>query len=122
MRLSLRGRTLLDANHAQDRAPGAQLDVSADSYFNGCADLGSVHERAKARVRIHDVTTPFAESKLSVPARDHGPLILRKEVMTDGRVAAHQNYLVGEGALSEQLAAAIFCENYFHELSSKKRG
>ena len=121
MRLSFSSRTLLYADHAQNRPTRAQLHVRADSYLNGCADPGSVHECAKARVRIHDVATPIAETKLSVLARNHRPLILRKEIMADGRIAPHQNHLVGEGALSEQLAAAIFCENNLHEYSDKAK-
>jgi hypothetical protein len=38
----------------------------------------------------------FGQPKLTVLARDHRPLLLGKEVMTDRRVATNQDLVIGE--------------------------
>jgi hypothetical protein len=49
--------------------------------------------------------------KLSVLARNHRPLLLRKEVMTDSRVAAHEHHVTGESVLTVQFTIAILCQD-----------
>ena len=110
----MRGGRLFDADDAQDGAAGAQLHIRADAHFDRRGDLLSVNERAKARVAVGNKTPAFAQAKLGVLARDHRPLLCRKEVVALGRVAANAHNFAGERTLAHELAAAILCENNLH--------
>src|SRR5258707_14875304 len=122
MLLCLCRRSLLDADHAQDWPAGAELNMGANSYLNGRTNSLSVNKRAEPGVRIDDQAAPFAKPKLGVLARHHRELVLRKEVIADGRVASDQHQFAGERTLSLQLAAAIFCQNDFHKLGDLECG
>ena len=111
----MRGGRLFDADDAQDGAAGAQLHIRADAHFDRRGDLLSVNERAKARVAVGHETSALAQAKLGVLARDHRPLLGRKEVMALGRVATNAHNVTGERALAHKFAAAIFCENNLHD-------
>ena len=88
--------------------------MRADAHFDRRSDLLPVNKRSEAGVRVNNRAAAFVEAKLGVLARDHRPLFLRKEIVTNGGVAADDNFLAGERALTLQLATAIFCENYLH--------
>jgi len=105
---------LFYADDSQNRATSTELNLSADSHLNRRFDLLTIQVRPKARICINDGDAAVAEAKLSVLARNHGPLLLREEVMTYRRVATYEDSFRGEGALTMQLTVAIFCENYFH--------
>src|SRR5216684_2195590 len=113
LRSDVRRSSLFNADDAQDWATGAQLHIPADAHFDRRSDLLPVNESAKARVAVGNQATAFAQAELSMFARDHRPLLRRKEVVTLGRIAADAHNLAGERAFADQLAAAIFCENYF---------
>jgi hypothetical protein len=102
---------LLNTNDAQDGTTGAELHVRSNSHFDRRADSFAIYKRPKAGVRVAHRTAAVAEAELSVLARNHRPLVLGKEVMADCGVATHQHNIAGEGALTVDLAAAIFCEN-----------
>ena len=105
-----RGR-LLDAHHTQNWATRTKLNIIAHAHRRRCRHSFAVYECAKARIRIVDRAATFAEMKLGMLARDHRPLLLRKEVMADSRVAPHQHDIAREPLLAMQLTAAILCEN-----------
>src|SRR5207247_2876927 len=98
----------------QDWAAGAKLHIRADAHLDRRGDLLSVNESAKARVAVGNETPAVAQANLGVFARDHRPLLGRKEVVALGRVAADAHNLTGERALAHKLATAIFCENDLH--------
>src|SRR5438552_2732559 len=77
-------------------------------------DLLSVDERATARVAVGHEASALAQAKLGVLARDHRPLLGRKEVVALGRIAANAHNFTGESALAREFAAAILCENNLH--------
>ena len=73
--------------------------------------LFPVYESAEARIHVVDCATALVEMKLGVLARNHRPLLLRKEVMTDSRVATDEHHVAGKRVLAMKLTAAILCEN-----------
>jgi hypothetical protein len=105
---------LFDTDYAQNWATLAQLNITSDAHFNRRGDLLSINERAEARVDIRDRAATFLQPKLGVLARDHRPLFLRHEVMTDCRVTSDHYSITGERAFTMQLALTILCENNFH--------
>src|SRR5882724_2253274 len=102
MRPDLWHRSLFDAGNAQDWSAGPELNMCANSDLNGGANLFPIHEGAETRVRIDDQATPFAESKLSMLARHHWPLVLRKGIVAHGWIASHHHQFAGERTLSQQ--------------------
>ena len=42
--------------------------------------------------------------------------------MANGRIASDTDYFTGERVFAVQLAATIFCQNYFHEYESANFG
>ena len=87
---------MFNADNPQDRSASAKLNLGAHSYFHRRADLPAIDERAKPRIGIKHGDVAFAQPELGVLARDHRPLLLGKEVMTDGRVATNQDFVIGE--------------------------
>ena len=110
----MRAGCLFNADDAQDWAAGAKLHIRANAYLDRRGDLLSVNERAKARVAVGHETSAAAQAKLGVLARDHRPLLGRKEVVSLGRIAANAHNFTGERALAHKFAAAIFRKNDLH--------
>src|SRR3989440_1739384 len=119
-RLNLR-RILFDADYAQHRTALAQLNIRTDAHFNRRGDRLSINERAEARVGIRDCAATFLQPKLGVLARDHRPLLLRHEVMADGRITSDHDSVTGERAFTMQLALTILCEYDLHRVVSVPR-
>jgi hypothetical protein len=92
--------------------------MRSDSNFDGFADSFTVEKGAETRVEVDDQAAALADPKLGVLARHHRPLVLRKEVMADRRVATQDNDVSGKRTFTEQLTAAILCQNYFHSTLS----
>jgi len=88
--------------------------MSADPHLDGCADPLSVYEGTEAGVGVGNDPMTLGESKVGVLARNHRPLLLRKEIVANGGVAPDHNFVCCEGALALQLTAAILCENNLH--------
>ena len=112
-RLNIR-RILFDADYAQHRTALAQLNITSDAHFDRRGDLLAINERAEARVGIRDRAATFLQPKLGVLARDHRPLLLRYEVMTDSRITSDHDSVTGERAFTMQLALTILCEYDLH--------
>jgi len=85
--------------------------MRTNAHFDGVADSLAIHKRTEARVRVSDSAMTSGENELGMLARDHGPLVLRKEVMTSRGISSHENFLVGKGTLTLELTAAILCKN-----------
>ena len=109
-------RRLLDTDNPEDRAIGSQLHMRTDAHFDRRGCLLPIHKRAESGVRVSDGPATVRQTKLSVASRHHRPLVLRKEEMTDGGVTAHKHHVAGERAFAQQLAAAIFSQNNFHNV------
>jgi hypothetical protein len=105
---------LFEADNAQNWTALAQLNIRTGAHFNRRGNLLSINERAKARVGIGDRAATFLQPKLGMLARDHRPLLLRHEVMTDGWIASNHDSVTGERAFTMQLALTILCEYDLH--------
>ena len=79
---------------------GAELNVRTHADYHGTGDPLAVYKRAETRVGVGHQIAPIAEPKLRVLARNHRPLLLRKEVVTDGGVAPNNNLIAGERAFT----------------------
>jgi len=113
---------LFNTNDPQNRTASAQLNLRANPHFYRLSNPLAVYKRAETRVGIGYQIASLAELKLSVLARDHRPLFLRKEVMTHSRIAPDPDDFVSERVFAVQLTAAIFCQNNFHSCVIKGSG
>src|SRR5258706_5017938 len=85
------------------RTASAQLNLRANPNFYRLSNPLAVYKRAETRVGIDYQIASLAELKLSVLARDHRPLFLRKEVMIHSRLAPDTHDLVSDPELAVQL-------------------
>src|SRR5260370_821118 len=117
VRLCVWHGSLVDADNVQDWSAGAELNMRANSDVDRRTNSLSINKGAEPRIRVEDQATAFAESKLSMLARHHWPLVLRKEIVAHGRIASHQHQFAGERTFSLQLTAAVLCQDYLHKIS-----
>ena len=110
-RRSVFRRRLFDADDTQNWPAGAELNVIANPHLCRAFDGFSVYKSSKSRVGVADIAAAVVQAKLGMLARDHRPLLLRKEIMTDSGVAPDEDDVAAKGVLTMQLAAAILCEN-----------
>jgi hypothetical protein len=88
--------------------------MSADAHRDRVRRLLAIDKSPEPRIGVPDQPLTFDQTKLGMATGNHRPLFLRKEKMTNCRVAPDQHCCAGEGALTQKLATTIFCENDFH--------
>src|SRR6185369_16736080 len=75
-----RRRRLFKTDHSQDRTISTELHIRSDTHLDRGRHLLPIDESAKARFGVGDQAAPLGKLKLGVPARNHWPIVLRKEI------------------------------------------